>query len=70
MLVMERAQADQSMSRSWTGDLRALHACAQIESLRRFMPQLLHIRQPGAAAAAPGAPNVGSAASLIEVFQS
>ena len=33
----------------------------QIESLQRFMPQLLHVRQPGMAAAGAGAPNLGSA---------
>jgi hypothetical protein len=42
---------------------------AQIESLRRFMPQLLHVREPGVPAAGVGSPNVGSASSLIEVFQ-
>ena len=46
-----------------------MSGCAQIEGLARFMPQLLHIRQPGVGAAAPGFPNVGSAGSLIEVFQ-
>ena len=35
------------------------NAWAQIEGLRRFMPQLLHIRQPGEPAAAPGAPQCG-----------
>ncbi|KAK9904670.1 hypothetical protein WJX75_000179 [Coccomyxa subellipsoidea] len=39
-----------------------------IEALKRFMPQLLHVRHPKAQAAGVGSPNVGSAGSLIEVF--
>ncbi|BDA49538.1 Peroxisome biogenesis protein 22 [Coccomyxa sp. Obi] len=41
-----------------------------IEALKRFMPQLLHVRHPNAAAAGVGSPNVGSAGSLLEVFKS
>ena len=47
----------------------AVSGWPQIEGLARFMPQLLHIRQPGVGAAAAGFPNVGSAGSLMEVFQ-
>eukprot|EP00884_Botryococcus_braunii_P016383 jgi/Botrbrau1/3428/Bobra.139_1s0008.1 len=37
-----------------------------IEDLKRFMPQLLHIRQEGSQPAGQGAHNVGSALSLKE----
>ena len=39
-----------------------------MEDLKRFMPQILHIVQPGAQPAAAGNKNVGSAGSLAEVF--
>ena len=45
-------------------------ACLQVEDLKRFMPQLLHIVRPGAHAAAPRFTNVGSAASLAAAFGS
>ena len=41
---------------------------AQVEDLKRFMPQILHIMRPGTQAAAAGNKNVGSASSLAEVF--
>lgn len=41
---------------------------AQVEDLKRFMPQILHITQPGSQAAAVGNKNVGSAGSLADVF--
>jgi len=40
-----------------------------IEDLKRFMPQLLHIAQPGAAAAGAGSNNVRSSTSLEAFFQ-
>lgn len=40
----------------------------QVEDLKRFMPQILHIVKPGTQAAAAGNKNVGSASSLAEVF--
>ncbi len=40
----------------------------QVEDLKRFMPQILHIVQPGSQAAAVGNKNVGSAGSLAEIF--
>ncbi|KAL0041136.1 hypothetical protein WJX77_006003 [Trebouxia sp. C0004] len=39
---------------------------ATVEDLKRFMPQILHIIQPGSQAAAVGNKNVGSAGSLAE----
>lgn len=41
----------------------------QIDSLARFMPQLLHVRQQGVGPSGVGFPNVGSANSLVEVFK-
>ncbi|KAK9817998.1 hypothetical protein WJX72_005563 [[Myrmecia] bisecta] len=41
---------------------------ATIEGLKRFMPQLVHVTQPGTAAAGAGSPNVGSAATLASLF--
>ena len=40
----------------------------QIESLRRFMPQLLYIRQPGVLRDPAASPNTAVANSLGEVF--
>lgn len=40
-----------------------------IDDLKRFMPQLLHIMQPGSGAAGAGATNVRSSASLATYFQ-
>jgi hypothetical protein len=39
-----------------------------IEDLRRFMPQLLHISQPGTAAAGAGASNIRNSSSLAAYF--
>lgn len=39
-----------------------------VEDLKRFMPQILHIMQPGAQPAAAANKNVGAAKSLTEVF--
>jgi len=41
---------------------------AQVEDLKRFMPQLLHVVRPGARAAAAHFPNVSAAASLAAAF--
>ncbi len=40
----------------------------QVEDLKRFMPQILHIVPSGSQPAAVGNKNVGSAGSLAEVF--
>ena len=42
--------------------------CLQVEDLKRFVPQILHIVQPGSQPAAAGNKNVGSAGSLADVF--
>lgn len=39
-----------------------------VEDLKRFVPQILHIVQPGSQPAAAGNKNVGSAGSLADVF--
>lgn len=52
---------------SWP-QVRERGLLGQVEGLKRFMPQLLHVRQPGVAAAGVGSPNVGSTNSLIDVF--
>ena len=46
----------------------ALCAAVQIESLRRFMPQLLYIRQPGLQKIPAASPNTAVANSLAEIF--
>ena len=51
----------------WTDD-DSFDAVMQVEDLKRFMPQILHIVQTGSQAAAIGNKNVGSAGSLAEVF--
>lgn len=51
----------------WT-DGDSFDAVLQVEDLKRFMPQILHIVQTGSQAAAVGNKNVGSAGSLAEVF--
>ena len=43
-------------------------AGVQIESLRRFMPQLLYIRQPGLQKIPAASPNTAVANSLAEIF--
>lgn len=45
-----------------------LVSCMQIEGLRRFMPQLLYIRQPGVLRDPAASPNTAVANSLDEVF--
>lgn len=40
-----------------------------IEDLKRFMPQLLHVTQPGTAAAGAGSTNIRSSPSLAAYFQ-
>lgn len=40
-----------------------------VEDLKRFMPQLLHITQPGTAPAGAGSSNVRSSSSLAAFFQ-
>ena len=45
-----------------------LHAVLQVEDLKRFMPQIVHIVQPGFQPAATANKNVGSAKGLTEIF--
>lgn len=58
-----------SVVRQIEPDLHIDGAAKTIEDLKRFMPQLLHISQPGAAAAGAGATNVRSSSSLAAYFQ-
>ena len=44
------------------------HAVLQVEDLKRFMPQIIHIVQPGSQPAAAANKNVGSATSLTDIF--
>jgi len=44
------------------------HSYVQIDTLRRFMPQLLYIRQPGVERSPAASPNIAAANSLEEVF--
>ena len=45
-----------------------LHAVLQVEDLKRFMPQIIHIVQPGLQPAATANKNVGSAKALTDIF--
>lgn len=58
-----------SVVRQIEPDLHIDGAAKTIEDLKRFMPQLLHITQPGAGAAGGGATNVRSSSSLAAYFQ-
>lgn len=44
------------------------YAVLQVEDLKRFMPQIIHIVQPGLQPAAAANKNVGSAKSLTDIF--
>lgn len=58
-----------SVVRQIEPDLHVDGSGKTIEDLKRFMPQLLHITQPGAAAAGAGSTNVRSSSSLEAYFQ-
>jgi hypothetical protein len=58
-----------SVVRQIEPDLHIDGAGKTIEDLKRFMPQLLHITQPGTAAAGAGSSNVRSSTSLAAYFQ-
>lgn len=58
-----------SVVRQIEPDLHIDGAGKTIEDLKRFMPQLLHITQPGSAAAGAGSINVRSSTSLAAYFQ-
>ena len=47
---------------------KLLTTALQVEDLKRFMPQILHIVQPGSKPAATASKNVGSAGSLVDIF--
>jgi hypothetical protein len=58
-----------SVVRQIEPDLHIDGAAKTIEDLKRFMPQLLHITQPGVSAAAAGSSNARSSSSLAAYFQ-
>lgn len=45
-----------------------VHVVLQVEDLKRFMPQIIHIVQPGSQPAAAANKNVGSAGALTDIF--
>lgn len=57
-----------SIVRQLEPDLHIDGSATTIDDLKRFMPQLLHILQPGTAAAGQGSSNVASSSSLKAFF--
>lgn len=57
-----------SIVRQLEPDLHIDGSAKTIDDLKRFMPQLLHIPQPGTAAAGQGSSNVASSSSLKAFF--
>jgi hypothetical protein len=70
LLFCSTLEGKVSIVRQLEPDLHIDGHPATIESLRRFMPKLLHVVGPGLQQAAAGAPNVLGATSLRAFFTS